>query len=391
VCCSGDLEADIRFGRTPSIESRGPVRIALIANLYPDATHPALGTFVLTRVEALRAAGVAVDVIAVPGWAAHHRVVAKYGHLAARAVARSILARLQRLHYDVVEGHIAYPTGVVALPVARLLGAKLALFAHGADVFQVAWRNPLHSRLARMVIGAADLVVANSRFTYDHILTRFEISPSKVVVASPGIDLGTFRERCSNRNAPRNGILYVGRLDPEKGAHVLLRALADCPPYIAQDTLTVVGSGREADRLRKEADQLGLNARFLGALRPTEVASEMRRALVTVVPSIYPEPLGLVAIEAMAAGSLVVASSAGGLRETVLEGETGFTSRPGDAGDLAAALVRAYHVAQDRPRYEALRARAFLMACEHDRARAVEITLEAYQRLIELGNGPGRP
>lgn len=374
------------FVTARDLEHGVPVRIALVANIYPDATHPALGTFVKSRVEALRAAGATVDVVATRGWVPHNRVLGKYALLGSRAAARALIAHLKRLRYDVVESHIAYPTGTIALPLARLLGAKLVLFAHGADVFEVASRNRLHLRVASALFAAADLLVANSRFTHDHILAKLGVPPSKVLIASPGIDLVTFRERPSDHRPPRQGILYVGRLDPEKGVGVLMRALAESPPALFNEQLTIVGWGRDAERLREEADHLGLKARFLGARPPAEVAAEMQRALVTVVPSICQESLGLVAIEAMAAGSLVVATTVGGLCETVREGETGFSCRPGDPRDLAAALARAYHAAQDQARYDAIRRQALLVATEHDRIRAAEITLKAYGRLVRSGS-----
>src|SRR5262245_38704856 len=101
------------------------VRILVVSNLYPSTRHPGFGTFVASRVAALRAEGADVRLVANRDPAVHRRVARKYASLAFHAGGFAIRARLRREHIDVVEAHIAYPTGLVARPVAAALGALL--------------------------------------------------------------------------------------------------------------------------------------------------------------------------------------------------------------------------------------------------------------------------
>src|SRR6476660_7868835 len=106
------------------------VRVLVISNLYPSPAHPAFGTFVEARVRALQGLGADVRVVANRDPAVHRRIVPKYASLAWSAGRAAAGDRLRGRRIDVVEAHIAYPTGLIARPIAWLLGAPLVLFAH---------------------------------------------------------------------------------------------------------------------------------------------------------------------------------------------------------------------------------------------------------------------
>jgi glycosyltransferase involved in cell wall biosynthesis len=107
----------------------------------------------------------------------------------------------------------------------------------------------------------------------------------------------------------------------------------------------------------------------------------MQRAAVVVVPSTYQEPLGLVAIEAMAAGAIVVASAVGGLPESVIDGVTGFLVEPADVAALAAVIGRAIGVAGDPALAGTMRADALEEAKRHDVRAVAEASLAWYGTL----------
>lgn len=132
--------------------------------------------------------------------------------------------------------------------------------------------------------------------------------------------------------AARTGILFAGRLGTEKGLHVLAAAWERLPGRVP---LTVIGDGpRRGD--------VPPAARWLGQVPAATVLAEMQRAAVVVVPSLWPEPFGRAALEAMACGTPVVASAVGGLPEVI--GDAGVLVPPGDAGALAAALATVLQV-----------------------------------------------
>ncbi len=130
-------------------------------------------------------------------------------------------------------------------------------------------------------------------------------------------------------------VLFAGRLIQHKGTEYLIRAFASVPPPAR---LVISGSGPEQSRLGSLAERLGLEPRveFKGDFpRASELYPS---ASVVVVPSIWPEPFGLVGPEAMAHGIPVVASRVGGVPEWLSDGETGFLVEPKDVETLAARI-----------------------------------------------------
>ena len=127
----------------------------------------------------------------------------------------------------------------------------------------------------------------------------------------------------------RRGILFVGRLSPEKGIATLLSAAATLPP----GSLHLAGDGPEAARVAETPGVL-----TLGNLATGAVADAMARAVAVVVPSIWPEAFGLVAVEAFAMATPVIASRIGALTAIVEDGVTGLHAVAGDTVDLAARL-----------------------------------------------------
>jgi glycosyltransferase involved in cell wall biosynthesis len=135
-------------------------------------------------------------------------------------------------------------------------------------------------------------------------------------------------------------VLYVGRLTEEKGVRLLVAAW----DRLGRDggvglPLVVAGSGPLLDELRGWAAGRA-DVRVLGLQTRERCAELMARAATVVVPSVWPEVFGLVAVEAMAAGVPVVASEHGSFVEIVDDGVTGLLHRPGDAGSLADAISR---------------------------------------------------
>jgi glycosyltransferase involved in cell wall biosynthesis len=290
----------------------------------------------------------------------------------------AIRARLARRPFDIVEAHIAFPTGLVALLAAVVGGGRVVLFAHGVDVRELAWRNGIATVLARSLFRRVDLVVANSWFTAAQVERLGPLRRDPAVI-SPGVVLPASSEPVPDID--RAGILYVGRLIPEKGVRELMLAVAALPP--PRPPLTVVGDGPLRPELEAMASSLPIKAAFLGPLRPIDVARQMERAAIVAVPSVYDEPLGLVPIEAMAHGAIVVASRIGGLTETVDDGRNGIRSEPGDVLALTAALRLAIAVLGTPSAY-AMRTAGLQTARLHDINRSVALTLEAYRRLERL-------
>ncbi len=133
-------------------------------------------------------------------------------------------------------------------------------------------------------------------------------------------------------------VLYVGRVTRQKGLGQLLRAVK----ALDDATLDVCGDGWWQPAAQKLVHRLeiGDRVRFLGWLSDSELSAAYERAAVVAVPSVWPEPFGMVGLEAMAHGRAVVASETGGIPDWLLDGVTGVLTPPGDVSALSSALRR---------------------------------------------------
>jgi glycosyltransferase involved in cell wall biosynthesis len=190
-------------------------------------------------------------------------------------------------------------------------------------------RGYRRSTEARTSLRRADLTVTYSRAIDRHMamngVRRRAIVPlfSTVPVAR------------GSGHESRRRVLFAGRLVRPKGVDVLLRAARD-----VDAEFVICGSGKRLDALRRLAARTGVQERirFAGWLDPEQLARELAEASVVAVPSLWPEPFGLVGIEAYAAGRPVVASATGGVEDWLDHGRTGLSVPAGDVRALATAL-----------------------------------------------------
>lgn len=162
------------------------------------------------------------------------------------------------------------------------------------------------------------------------------IPAKKVQTIWNGIDVAKFAYHGPNLNGPA---VLVARLRPEKDVPTLLRAVSMITAQHPDFRLEIAGDGECAAEWRVQADQMGLSGHveFLGDVR--DVSGLLRRARMLVCSSVI-EGLSVSLLEAMATGVPIVATRVGGNVEVVMDGETGLLVPPGDAGQLAAAMMR---------------------------------------------------
>jgi len=223
---------------------------------------------------------------------------------------------------------------------------------------------PLRPRVEAEVVRCADLVVASTGDERDQLERHYGADPSRIEIIAPGVDHTVFSP--GDRDAARRHVglgpgpvlLFVGRIQPLKGADLAVRALAEVRDRRAR--LVVVGgpSGpdgvQEVDALHALVADLGLEHRvhFVAPRPHDQLADYYRAADVCVVPS-RTESFGLVALEAAACGTSVVAANVGGLRVLVDDGITGHLVDGRDPATYASFIER---VLQDGG--EDMRARA---------------------------------
>jgi glycosyltransferase involved in cell wall biosynthesis len=140
--------------------------------------------------------------------------------------------------------------------------------------------------------------------------------------------------------APDPVFLFCGRLDVEKGVSLLLRAFARLRAEIPSARLRIVGQGPGRLELERIAGALGLedSVTFLGWLSPPEIEHQLRDAWASLIPSLWAEPFGLVAVEAIIRGVPVIASASGGLSEILEQGVSGLLFPNNDEAALIDCL-----------------------------------------------------
>ncbi len=223
------------------------------------------------------------------------------------------------------------------------------------------------------VMASADRIVATSPTDKQDVVRHYGLAAHKISVIPPGLDPGLFHpmDRAAAKQqlglAGKRVLLFVGRMDRIKGVETLLRAAAHlrADDRAVEPRVLIVGgdrqvrvlddASRELVRLRALVAELGLRraVTFVGPKEQEQLPIYYAAADVCVVPS-YAESFGMVAVEAMACGTPVVASRVGGLQSTVIDGVTGFLVPSGkpdafadrirqvlDEPELAARLGRA--------------------------------------------------
>ena len=136
-----------------------------------------------------------------------------------------------------------------------------------------------------------------------------------------------------------NDLVFVGRLVSDKGVDILLKSLSRLREQgCAIPQLTIIGDGPEESKLRRMVNDLNLGSsvKFAGRMQGEQLARELNAHSIMVVPSLWNEPFGIVALEGIACGCVVAASAGGGLSDAV--GPCGLTFPNGDADALADCL-----------------------------------------------------
>ena len=307
------------------------------------------------------------------------------------AMVRAALTRLGGWVPDVVHAHdwlVAHP----AIALADVLGAPLVATVHATEAGRFAgWLSSPVSRQVHStewwLANRADAVVTCSAAMRAEVAELFDLDPEPITVLHNGIEPRGWRvprrrvAAARARHAPDGTplLLYFGRLEYEKGVHDLVAALPRIRRAHPGTRLLVAGTGTATELLDDavRTHRVRRSVAFLGHLPDDELAALLAGVDAVVLPSRY-EPFGIVALEAAAAGAPLVASSAGGLGDIVVDGVSGVSFPPGDVAALARAVGSVLaDPAAARRRARAARTR---LGAEFDWTRIAAATAEVYAR-----------
>lgn len=312
-------------------------------------------------------------------------------HLTHRLVRRAVVQLLREFGAELIHVHGVSCNVPYALHAKRVLGLPLVVTLHGEltmDANQIFQRSRHAAMLMRQVLAEADRITAVSAKTLADAEAFCGGSfGARARVIVNGASLEDIAQATPHTHA-RPYVLAMGRLAPQKGFDLLLRAFADAG--LEGWDLLLAGDGPQRDALETLVRELGLTERvhLLGRVDRDRAAALFRGARFFVIPSRADEGMPLVAAEAMGAGCPVIGTRSGGLPELVAADETGFVIEREDLDGLRDAITR---MASD----EALRAR--MSEASRDRAQrfawpaVTREYREVYAELTGAGSAPPVP
>ena len=318
-------------------------------------------------------------------------------------ISEAFSAVLENEKYDVLHSHY-WISGKVAMPVAKKFGIPLAHTMHtmarvkNMNLAEGERPEPMiRVQGETQVVAAADALIANTDAEAASLVSLYEACPDNVSVVSPGVDLYKFTAG-EGRKAAREAIglpqdahilAFVGRIQPHKGPEVLIRAVAEMlnhSPHLRPKLITIImggasGSGLgEVERLKDLVSWLNISdvVRFENPVPRAALPQWYRAADLVCVPS-YSESFGLVALEAQACGTPVVATAVGGLRTAIADGISGVLVDGHDARAWSSVLAR---LLQEPQRRVLLSMGAIEHASHFGWDATARGTLDIYDRII---------
>jgi len=279
---------------------------------------------------------------------------------------------LSKENYDVIHSHY-WISGKVAMPVSKELKIPLVHTMHtmarvkNLNLAEGETPEPMiRVQGETQIVAAADALVANTDAEAASLVSLYEACPDNVSVVSPGVNLKVFTPGAGRATAREivgldkdaHIITFVGRIQPHKGPEVLIRSIAELvshsPHLRTKLIVNIIGGASganqsEVERLKELTTWLGIDdvVRFAPPVLREELPNWYRASDLVCVPS-YSESFGLVALEAQACGTPVVATAVGGLRTAVADGISGVLVDGHDPRAWSSVLARLLQEPQRR-------------------------------------------
>ena len=320
-------------------------KMVVFSNMYPSSQHPTFGLFVKNQVELLQSAGLAVDVVAIqdPG-KGKVKAFKKYMTWCTRAL---VYMLRNRKNVSLTHSHYAFPTGLLSLVGKRLFGIPYVVTVHGGDIDKMAAKSQRIANMTKRILQQAAAVIVVGDKLREDVTVRFDVADTNVHVMSMGVDTSIFtyvskEEAREKLSLPKEEkiLLFVGNIIRAKGLLELVESFDALKMSLPNSSLYMIGSQKDDDfveELRsfirdKDVEDIYFKEPFGQA----ELALWMSAADALVLPS-HHEGFGLVALEAMSAGTKVVGTDVGGLSSLLKDG-AGILVEPENPDSLAQGL-----------------------------------------------------
>ena len=392
-----------------------PIRIATLSTLFPSHVRPQFGIFVGRQTRALAERdGIdlyAINPIGLPIWPldqlsrfrtlAKSRKVDDWNQVRVlrprfrtiprigatrnpKAIAKAALPQLRRLHaakpFDIIAAEFFYPDGPAAQIIAKELGIPFTIKARGADIHYWGAQDGCKQQMLAAADASAGMLAVSGALRHD--MAALGMDADKIQVHYTGIDRRTFEpvdRKIVKKDLGLSGtvIASVGALIARKRQDLVIRALPDLP----DTTLLLIGQGEEESAYRALAKQLGVEdrVRFLGSLDHQTLARHVAASDIMALVS-SSEGLANAWVEALAAGTPVIACDVGGARELIKDDSAGRIVEP----DPTAIVAATKSILADYPRPYDVRANVAAFSWEEN----AEQLDRFYRNILQLAYYP---
>ena len=311
------------------------MKLLVVSNMYPSASAPSYGVFVKNFCEQLETLGIEYRLAVMQKGSSKLKKLFGYVGFYLKSFFCSLFGR-----YDAVYIHYASHSSPGVLLARKLRKFRIFTNCHGSDVIP---ENPGQEKMqknTKAILFLSEKIIVPSVYFNEVVAEKYGISEKKLFVcASGGVDTQLFRvlpDRAVNKVFTMG---FVGRISAGKGWDTLLKACAKLPDRDFR--LVLVGDGPESAQMHRLLDELQLGdvVQRHGLLSQKELVRIYNDIDVFLFPTERKgESLGLVAIEAMACGTPVIASDYAAPACYVTNGENGYKFPMGDTGELAKAI-----------------------------------------------------
>ena len=311
--------------------------------------------------------------------------------------AHQVKKALDKFKPDIIHSQGADPIGLAAKSYAKKHCIPLVTTEHNMpDVFTGPLKlpkpvkKPVNALLATYFVSQqkrSDYVTMPTQLAIDDlIMEREKKFAAPVEAVSNGVDLSAFKAGSANPKIlkkyrlPKEYMLYVGRIDPEKQLSLVLKAFAEALKEVPKARFVIVGDGVDKANLERLVKKLKIGGAvtFLGRVLPPDVYDIYRGGLFFATASEI-ETQGIVLIEAAATGLPLIAVNKGAVAEICKNNENGFLCEPKDVDAMAAGMVKLFNDKDLRRKYSA---KSLELAQKHDITNTLTRFEEIYAEVI---------
>ncbi len=253
---------------------------------------------------------------------------------------------------DIIHAHdwLVSPSAIIA---KYMLKKPLIATIHSLEIGRVgSLSNPLSvviDNLEWWLTYEARFVITTSRSMRNQLIEHFKLPESKIFVINNGINIEDFEIEVNKKeiktllgfDADLKLVGFIGRMVEQKGPRYFIEAIPKIMKEFSQVRFVLVGDGWQLNEIKNLVSSYGLNqfVKVMGFVSDDMLRKIMKSCDIIVIPSIY-EPFGIVALEAMALGTVVVASDVGGLSEIIDDEKDGIKVPPRNPDAIAKAVIR---------------------------------------------------